>query len=776
MSINSLFTIGQSALNAQQNTIAVTGNNIANVDTPGYSRQYVQLEDTYAIHNGPGSQGLGVNAVEVLRRFDQFVEVSFLEKSADASRWEQQATTMTSVESIFNESNRTGINDALAEFFQGWQDLSLRPDDPATRENLLALSENISVMMQQSMEDLETMKQQMELSIETDVQRANELIQEIGDLNLQITQNTVDGRSNPNNLMDQRDQAVRELAEIVDITTEYNDGGGNYVVRLTNGMPLVQGKETFELDVLSPRAEAFLQPDSTYTGNVIFSGEDSHEYTVEMLSGYTATINAAGDGFDVVDSNGVTQSFLLNTDADGDGKIDAVSIDGQEHHFAGLTGRPIVPPVGTPALTAGETFHSGTYRVSLDGGETWIKDESGNDTVYTMTDLDDGGLGDGEIDPVRVHNLDISFEMPAAGESFNAGDSFTIVPKNGLYWIEPTRGPINITPDAGLNGIEDKDRLTGGSLTAFFSVRDEHIGMYEDELDAIADALVWEVNKLHSQGAGIGHMSYYNGTESVYDKDIPLGMPQSGLHYGGDLTQGSFDFHFYDADTGDYVDGGAIDFSSVTPGTINFDPSIHSLEDVVDAINATYAGQLEAEVVGNKVNLKVVDPDLRMSTGADTTGLMAGLGINTFFQGNSATTIETNIDVHQDTNRIAAAYVNGKNQVLPGDNALANDVGKLLTDPVSIDTPGRHVNDQSISQYYSTLVSKVGADTRTATTNAEYNTALANDLYNQQQAVSGVNLDEEMSNLIKFQHAYTAAAKLITTADEMMQTVLGLKQ
>ncbi len=769
MSINNLFNIGQSALSAQQNTIAVTGNNIANVDTPGYSRQYVVLEDNFAINTGPGAQGLGVNAVEVLRRFDQFVEVSFLDKSSEAARWQQQSTTMASVESIFNESNRTGINDALANFFKGWQDLAQEPDDPARRENLLALSENISVMMQASMDDLATMKQQMELSIETDVQRVNELIEEIADLNLQITQNTIDGRSNPNNIMDQRDQAVRELAEIVDITTEYQDGAGNYTVRLTNGLPLVQGHETFELDVMSPQVDKFLKSGSTYEGNVIFSGEDSHEYTVEMLSDYQAKLTS-GTAYEVYDTNG-TVVHTGDLDADGDGIVDSLTLNGQDVHFAGLTGREMAD-LTTAGVVAGNEFNAGTYRVSLDGGQTWLRDDSGAEKVYTITDID----ANGEIDPVRVHNLDISFEMPGAGESFSTGDSFTIVPKNGLYWIEPTRGPVNITPDAGLNGMEDQDRLTGGTLTAFFSVRDQHIGAYEDELDAIADALVWEVNKLHSQGAGLGHVSYFNGTESVYDTDIPLGMPQSGLHYGENLSAGNLDFHFYDAQTGTYVSGGAVDFDSTIDGIQNFDPSVHSLEHVRDALNNTYPGQLEAEIVSGKLNITVADENLRMSTGADTTGLMAALGINTFFQGNSATTIETNLDIHQDTNRIAAAYVNGSNEVLPGDNALANDVGKLLTEPVEIDTPGRHVNDQSITQYYSTLISKVGADTRTANTNAEYNAALATDLYNQQQAVSGVNLDEEMSNLIKFQHAYTAAAKLITTADEMMQTVLGLKQ
>lgn len=70
----------------------------------------------------------------------------------------------------------------------------------------------------------------------------------------------------------------------------------------------------------------------------------------------------------------------------------------------------------------------------------------------------------------------------------------------------------------------------------------------------------------------------------------------------------------------------------------------------------------------------------------------------------------------------------------------------------------------------------VGSETRTAMFNEQYNTALADDLDTRASAISGVNLDEEMTNLIRYQHSYTAAAKLITTADQMLETILGLKQ
>ena len=92
--LNGLFNIGQSALNASQAWISVTGNNLANVDTEGYSRQYVDQKDAGGLTYKPGAQPLGVNAQQIMRFFDQFLERSYVKQSTNSSRWDQQDTIM----------------------------------------------------------------------------------------------------------------------------------------------------------------------------------------------------------------------------------------------------------------------------------------------------------------------------------------------------------------------------------------------------------------------------------------------------------------------------------------------------------------------------------------------------------------------------------------------------------------------------------------------------------------------------------------------------------
>ena len=703
--LSGLFNVGQSALNAAQAWISVTGSNIANADTEGYTRRYVDQRDAGTLTTKPGGEGLGVNAQQVLRYFNSFLESSYVSQSSNSSRWAEQENIMGSVESLFNEANRTGVSSALNKFFTAWQDLAQRPGDTASRESLLSFADNLSTMLGSTAAGVQALQSQMDVSIGQGVDRVNELAKSIASLNNQINANTIDGISNPNALLDQRDQLVREMATYVNVTT-VDKGHGDFTVSLATGQPLVQGINTNTLEVLSARAENRLAVGSPYAGNVQFDGSDSHEYTVEILTGGNAVA-------------------------------------------AGTAGNP-------------------TFRVSLDGGKTWLRDDNGAELHYEISS------NGSTIDPVQVKNLKISFSSLS---DFNAGDKFDIMPTTGLYWNEPTRGPQNVTPQTFFDGTENQNRVSGGKLTTYFSIRDNNCGRYLDELDATAKSLIWEVNRIHSQGAGTKLLDYAQGQQGVQNSTVPLGSAQTVLPDSGKIQAGNVNFYFYDKTTGDYVSSGQLDFDSVTAGVQNFDPTVHSLDDVVGAINNSFPTQLTASVQdGRLVMASAGGSNLQFALGTDSTGMMAALGINTFFTGSDARTIAVNSQLHSNVNYIAAGQVNGQQQINTGDNSNATAIGKLADTNVTISTVWKTTTNQTMSQYYASLVTTVGADTRLAKTNSEYHKTLTDDLDTQVSAASGVNLDEEMANLIKFQHSYTAAAKLITTADQMLQTLLGLKQ
>lgn len=704
--VNSILDIGRLALFANQSALQVTGNNIANVNTPGYSRQTVRLEDGISIDFRPGQIGTGVLAKEVIRHFDEFVEAQYNEKSSDTNRYSALYGNLSSLDSLFNESITPGINDSLATFWEKWQDLTSRPEDYSSREALLGSTQNFLNGLKNAAADIARMQAQMDDFIGQEVDEVNTILAEIARLNLQISSHDVPGQNNANSLYDRRATLVRSLAEKLDVNV-IDNGGGDVTILTKAGQVLVDRTEVYKITFEGPRTMKDLLPSSSFDGDIYFEGGDDFEYTIDVLTGGFAS------------AGGVA-----------------------------------------------------TFRVSLDGGVTWLKDEDGDQLTFSAND---------ESQKVLVGDLNIWFGQAsnsgiAATRQLVAGDRFTIVPKSGIYWYETTSTAINITPQIDFTGRDNERRLTGGSLTGYFNFRDNYVGRYKERLDAFAKAMAWEVNRLHSQGAGLQKFTDVTGTYAVTSDTAALGSAASGLEYYGKLQSGGCMMYVYDTATGGLASAasfGPLDFGAGA-GVQNFDPATMSLADVQDAVNRTYGSFVTASIVNHELKI-TANAGYEFALGADTTGIYAALGVNTFFAGATALDLTINAKIQNDLDYISAGHVNGAGEANPGDNAQALAIAQLQTKKVQLSTAMDGKTTQSLQGYFNGIVASVGADTANAKFNFQYNKSLADDLSARQEEMAGVNLDEEMSNLVKFQASYTAAAKLIQTADRMLQTVLGLK-
>jgi flagellar hook-associated protein 1 FlgK len=700
--IGTILDIGKKALFASQTSLEVTSNNIANVNTEGYHRQEVLLEESPALNLNPGQIGTGVDAKEVIRHFDQFIENQYNIQAGEREMWDKLNQSLGDVEILFDESGSGGTNAALAQFFQNWQDLSVSPDSQSMRTALLGNSETLVRTVNQTVNNLKDIQGQMDNYISQDVERVNEIIDEIAKINKQINIHEVEGQINANALRDKRDKLVRELGEKMDI--KYIDNGMGDVTILTKaGHTLVDGQDTFRLAFEGPQSFADLQPGSGFDGKIYFQGSSSREYKIEITS------------------------------------------DGEEPNPSG----------------------NATFRVSADGGRTWLKDENGN-TEFTASNYDNRVKIPGSDVEVWFGPSDDS--GGTASTSLSEGDSFSLVPKKGLYWYKNTSSKVNVTPQKMPNGLDNERRITSGSLAGYFNFRDSNVGEYEEKLNAFAESLAWEVNRQHSQGAGEQKFSSVLGTYSTLNQGEPLANAGSGLEFGDKLESGNLMFYVYDSN-GDLSSSGPLDFGGAG-GIQNFDPSTHSLEDVRDAFDSV--GNINASIVNGRLQLEATGGH-EFAFGSDTSGLLAGLGLNTYFEGTNATNLALNSQVRNNVAFINAGHVNGENESNSGDNTIARAIANLQEKKVSISTISEGTTNQTLQEYYDSLVGKVGADKDMADFNYQYNKSLAEDLNSRQQEVSGVNMDEEMTSLIKFQQSYQAAAKLITTADRMVQTLLSIR-
>jgi len=705
---SSILDIGRWALFASQVQLQVTGQNIANVNTEGYARRSVALEEGPYIDYAPGQLGTGVKAKEVVRNFDEMVEALYLEQASLSDKWGNLWEQLKSVENLLNESSGTGVSDSISQYFNSWNEVSQHPDNYGSRQSVINDAATMISTLKQVDADLSQMQQRINTTVAAQVSEANTLMTEIADLNKEIQVHHIEGSNNANALFDERARKVRDLGKLMDITT-IDNGGGKFTILTKSGQNLVDGATHYALEFNSPQKIIDLRPDTQFVGDIYFDGNDDFEYTVEFVSS-NATSTISG-------------------------------------------------PVSSGADAA-------QFKLSLDGGVTWVSDEDGNVKTFAAREYDDR---------VNVEGLQIWFGTASNAKAspsgrFVPGDKFVISPHKGLYWVENTSHKEEITPQLHFNGEENTSRLTGGSLTALLTFRDNYAGRYKEKLEQLTETLIWETNRRHSQGAGLQTFAITEGTYRVDDINKALGSDSTGLVFGDKLQSGSSFVYVYNDSTGLLASSAALNFG----GGATFDPNQHSLVDVQDAFNRTYPGQVTASIVNNKLLLKA-EAGVKFSFGTDSAGLMAGLGINTFFRGSKPNDMQINEKVTSDLDYLATGHVNGAGEMNMGDNSTALSMYALRDANVQITTVVEGTTSTTLLDYYNGIVGNVGTDTNRAHFNQNFYQTLANDLDERQQQVSGVNLDEEMSDLIKYQASYTAAAKLITTADQMMQTILSLK-
>ena len=250
-----IFSIGNSALNAAYTALRTAGNNIANVNTPGYTRQTVVLSPQVASFVGGNYVGQGVAVADVRRTYSDFLTGQAHQATSASAQADMRSTQLAQVAGLFNNQT-TGIGAAIENFFAAVQDLTQRPGDAAARQQMVSAGN----LLAQRFNDVGSRLQEMrtgtdrQLRLEADV--VNRSTQEIAVLNDKIALARGNGAS-PNDLLDRRDAAIRQLNESVRVTSVMQDDGSVNLF-LGNGQPLVVGAQanTFSLrtDPVDPQS------------------------------------------------------------------------------------------------------------------------------------------------------------------------------------------------------------------------------------------------------------------------------------------------------------------------------------------------------------------------------------------------------------------------------------------------------------------------------------------------------------------------------------------
>jgi len=302
--------------------------------------------------------------------------------------------------------------------------------------------------------------------------------------------------------------------------------------------------------------------------------------------------------------------------------------------------------------------------------------------------------------------------------------------------------------------------VRNGRLAGLIVARDQNAYGQIAEIDKLAAALIADVNRIHADGQGLAGYRSVTGDFDVLSTTAALDSANAGL--SNPPQSGSF-----------YVT--VADDATATPVGYRIDVNLDaagggaSLESLVADFNTQVSG-VTASVTSDRRLAFTADAGFSFTFGydgqearADTSHVLAAMGINTFFNGTDARNIAVSPTLQANPSLIAAASV-----YLPGDGANAGRIAAMDT------APSGPLSDLSILEFYNSVATAVAVTASGANADVDATGAVRSSLQAQKESISGVNLDEEAIALVKYERAFQGAARFVTVVDQLLGELVAL--
>ncbi|MCY4124097.1 MAG: flagellar hook-associated protein FlgK, partial [Pseudomonas sp.] len=419
--MSSLISIGLSGLSASQAHLSVTSNNIANAATSGYSRQQAMQVAGASQYMGAGFLGSGTTLADVRRIYSAYLDNQLQTATslqADSTAFQDQ---ITGIDKLLADRD-TGISSVLTAFFSALQTAAAKPGDVASRQLLLTQAQTLSNRFNAVSTQLTQQNDVINSQLDTLAGQVNKLTTSIAEYNKQIVAASGTG-STPNNLLDARSEAVRQLNELVGVTVQEREG--NYDVILGSGQSLVTGSRANPLSVqpgVADKSQATLRINyesfssdvtSVATGGTIGG---LLRYRQDVL---TPSMNELGRVALVV-ADSINSQLGQGLDANGQfgsslfSSINSASAIAQRS----LASSNNSAGSGNLDVTIANSGALSTYDYE-------VKFTSGNQYSVRRSDGTDMGSFDLNADPAPVID---GFSLSLKGGALAAGDSFKVIP------------------------------------------------------------------------------------------------------------------------------------------------------------------------------------------------------------------------------------------------------------------------------------------------------------------------------------------------------------
>lgn len=270
--------IGKRSILMHQTALSITGHNIANADTPGYTRQVAEIVTTSPWHapawiqsGRAGQMGTGVDIAAINRVRDEFIDAQIRHENKTEGYWSAMQDTLSQIEVILNEPSENGLRGVMDKFWESWQDLSANPESEAVRAVTLERGNTLADAFKHTYRQLTDLREDINSEVKVKVDEINSAAKQIADLNQQILAISIAGKQ-PNDLMDKRDLLIDQLSRVADVTI--NTDSNNMVSLQLGGRMLVDGKESTRLSTREDSEGMYMVSwEDTGTAVIVGNGE-----------------------------------------------------------------------------------------------------------------------------------------------------------------------------------------------------------------------------------------------------------------------------------------------------------------------------------------------------------------------------------------------------------------------------------------------------------------------------------------------------------------------
>ncbi len=715
----------KSGLITNQQALNAVANNVSNVNTDGYSRKIVNLQER--VLTGTGA---GVEIASVTRLVDEQLLQGLRTETAVLSELNAELATLDRLQDLFGRpEDNTSISHTLADFAAAAESLALTPHGTLEQKAVVERGRDLADQLKSMTTSIQDLRRQADVDIAEEVEEINRLIGEIANLNNQTVGSSV-VRVSVADLQDQRDQALDALASLMDIRT-FGRGDGAIVVFSATGQVLVDSvPATVTHDPAAALSASTIHAAGTINGISVGTGLTTRDLTTEVRGGKLAGLIDLRD------------RLLPNVQSSLDQLAATLADTVNAAHNRGTAFPGSTSLHGTRSFVdvSATTNHSISLDPAPTGGDTRIVlfDANGNEAAATT----------------------LRTIMQAA--TGLAGGPWTIseVAQTVENWLQ---GATPATSGA-LVGFDADGRMTVdlNTTSAFLGLRDtDGSGAWGDlavHFDSDGDANIDETVSGFSNFFGLNDFFVDDRTGLAWESDVL----ESSYTLAADVT-----LRFEDT-------LGAPQTVTLTAGG--------DLAAIVETINNEPALRASAVLVpdGPGARLRLISgTGERIAVTDGGGGLLSAIGLHLADVG-LAGRLSVRDDIVTAPGRLASAAIqldtsqgiNGRYVISAGDDTAAQGLATALRGSVAFADAGTvRGTTTTLEAHAAAIMTEVSVRAASVQADVDFQDTLVQTLTARSDSVRGVNLDEEMSNLILFEQAYASAARVISTIKDMFDTL-----